>query len=313
MLRSRGRRARLRGRRARRAIAAARGHAGVRLQLGGDPRAVRAARHGARRRPAPHSLHAQGELQPGDPAPAARVRRAASTSCPAASCIARCAAASRRTDIVFGGVGKTRARARARRSTPACCWSTSSREAELRLLDGIARRARRTVAPLALRVNPEVTVDTPHAYITDRREGAQVRHSVRRGARRRARSRASLPNVELVGLDMHVGSQLSRLEPYDAALERLLELLDAVRADGITIAPRISTSAAGSACRTTTRSRPTSSAIAAIVVTARRGDRARAHRRAGPLPRRQRGRAADAGPVPEAQRRQGDRSSPTPA
>jgi diaminopimelate decarboxylase len=86
-------------------------------------------------------------------------------------------------------------------------------------------------APVALRVNPEVTVDTPHEYIRTGEKGHKFGIAYDE-ARSVARLALSLPNVRLVGLDMHIGSQISRFEPYHQALDRMMALLDEVRGDG---------------------------------------------------------------------------------
>jgi diaminopimelate decarboxylase len=103
-------------------------------------------------------------------------------------------------------------------------------EGELILLDAVARE-RGVVAPVALRVNPEVTVDSPHQYIRTGEKGHKFGIPFDE-VPEAARLALSLPNVRLVGLDMHIGSQLASFEPYGAALARLVELLGRVRALG---------------------------------------------------------------------------------
>jgi diaminopimelate decarboxylase len=87
------------------------------------------------------------------------------------------------------------------------------------------------MAPVALRVNPEVTVDSPHEYIRTGERGNKFGIPFDE-VRAAARLATELPNVRLVGLDMHIGSQISTFGPYEAALARLLDLLAQVRADG---------------------------------------------------------------------------------
>ena len=236
----------------------------------------------------------------------------ASTSCPAASCIARCAPASRRRDIVFSGVGKTRARARARRSTPACCWSTSSRRPSCGCSTRLARERGDGRAGRAARESGGHGRDAARVH-PDGREGAQVRHPVRRGARRRAR-RARRCRTSQLRRARHAHRLAARRgsSRIGTASTRVLELLAQLRADGATDAPVPRHRRRARGARTTPRSRPTSSGSREIVVPAVAVDRARADRRAGPLPRRQRRRAAHARAVPQAQRRQGATSSPTP-
>jgi diaminopimelate decarboxylase len=80
-------------------------------------------------------------------------------------------------------------------------------------------------------VNPEITVETPHSYIRTGEKGQKfgVPYDEVRDV---ARAAATLPNVALRGLDMHIGSQLSRLDAYRHGIERVLELLSQLRADG---------------------------------------------------------------------------------
>jgi diaminopimelate decarboxylase len=79
-------------------------------------------------------------------------------------------------------------------------------------------------------VNPEVMVDSPHHYIRTGEKGHKFGIPLDE-VRDAARLTRSLPNLELVGLDMHIGSQLASFEPYGQALERLLALLAELRAD----------------------------------------------------------------------------------
>ena len=86
-------------------------------------------------------------------------------------------------------------------------------------------------APVALRVNPEVTVSTPHPYTRTGEKGHKfgIPSDAALDVARRA---LALRSVALVGLDMHIGSQISEMEPYRLALGRLLELLRSIRAAG---------------------------------------------------------------------------------
>jgi diaminopimelate decarboxylase len=87
------------------------------------------------------------------------------------------------------------------------------------------------IASVALRVNPEITVETPHSYIRTGEKGHKfgIPYDEVRDV---ARAAATLPNVTLLGLDMHVGSQLSRLDAYRHGIDRVLELLSQLRTDG---------------------------------------------------------------------------------
>jgi diaminopimelate decarboxylase len=133
-------------------------------------------------------------------------------------------------DIIFGGVGKAEHELREALEAGVLLINAES-EAEIRLLDRIARELG-VVAPIGIRVNPEVTVDSSHRYIKTGEKGAKFGvpfnevHAV-------ARVAASLANTRLVGLDMHIGSQLFRLDPYLDGTEKLIELLEQVKADGV--------------------------------------------------------------------------------
>ena len=132
-------------------------------------------------------------------------------------------------DVVFSGVGKTVAELEQAVMAQVKLVNVES-EAELHLLDEVAGRLGR-VAPVALRVNPEVEVETAHHYTRTGARGDKFGIPYDE-ARVVARAAESLPNVSLAGLDMHIGSQLTRIEPYAAGLARLLELRDAIVADG---------------------------------------------------------------------------------
>ena len=132
-------------------------------------------------------------------------------------------------DVVFSGVGKSEREIEEALAEGVRFINVES-EGELHLIDAVAGR-RRLRAPVALRINPEVTVDNPHEYIRTGEKGDKfgIPYDTARAV---ARAATALPHVQLVGLDMHIGSQITSLAPYAAALERMMTLLDAVRADG---------------------------------------------------------------------------------
>ena len=134
------------------------------------------------------------------------------------------------SDIIFGGVGKTEHEIREALQAGVLLLNAES-AAEVRLVDRIAGELG-TVAPVGLRVNPEVTVDSSHRYIKTGERGAKfgVPFDELVGV---ARLVAELPHTQLVGMDMHIGSQLFRLDPYIDGVERLLGLLAELQADGI--------------------------------------------------------------------------------
>jgi diaminopimelate decarboxylase len=131
--------------------------------------------------------------------------------------------------IIFGGVGKTRQELIEALDAQVMLLVVES-EAELRMIDALAAE-RATVAAVALRVNPEITVETPHSYIRTGERGHKFGIPYDE-VRDLALLAGRLANVSLQGLGMHVGSQLSRLDAYEHGIHRLLTLLDEIRTDG---------------------------------------------------------------------------------
>jgi len=133
-------------------------------------------------------------------------------------------------DIIFGGVGKTE-RELGEALDADVLFVNAESEAEVRILDRLAGE-RGITARVSLRVNPEVTLDSPHDYIKTGGKGHKfgIPHD---DVVRAAEMSASLPNVELVGLDMHIGSMLSRIDPYREGTERLASIFSEIRKRGI--------------------------------------------------------------------------------
>jgi diaminopimelate decarboxylase len=133
--------------------------------------------------------------------------------------------------VVFSGVGKTRGEMLRALQAGVRCFNVESL-GELELLSQVALQAG-TTAPVSLRVNPDVDAGT-HPYIStglrDNKFG--IAHDEALGAYRRA---ASLPGLRVVGIDCHIGSQITQVEPYLDALDRLLDLVEALQAEGIDI------------------------------------------------------------------------------
>jgi len=134
------------------------------------------------------------------------------------------------SDIIFGGVGKTE-REIAEALDANILLLNAESEGEVRLIDRLAGE-RRMVANVALRVNPEITLDTPHDYIKTGGRGHKfgipyddVVHV--------AEVAVKLKNVKLIGLDMHLGSQLSRIDPYREGVERLASIVAELARRGI--------------------------------------------------------------------------------
>ncbi|WAI84304.1 MULTISPECIES: diaminopimelate decarboxylase [Achromobacter] len=134
--------------------------------------------------------------------------------------------------IVFSGVGKQAWEMRDALAAKVKCFNVES-EAELHRLSDVAE-ALGVRAPVSLRVNPDVDAQT-HPYIStglkENKFGIAIESAldVYRVAR-------NLPGLEIVGVDCHIGSQLTDISPYFDALEKLLDLIDALDQDGIRIA-----------------------------------------------------------------------------
>lgn len=134
-------------------------------------------------------------------------------------------------DIVFSGVGKTRRELEEALTLGVLLINVESAE-ELELLDRIAGEMR-VRAPIALRVNPEVMVDTPHPYTRTGVKG--MKFGIPFDETLVVAERAlAMKNIKLVGLDMHVGSQISEFQPYEIGLGRLLQLRKEIEAVGAT-------------------------------------------------------------------------------
>ena len=133
--------------------------------------------------------------------------------------------------IVFSGVGKTRVELAAALHAGIYQFNVES-EPELRALSEVAAGLERT-APITLRVNPDVDART-HAKITTGK--AENKFGIAWDqARAVYRTAASLPGIQIVGLDMHIGSQITDLAPFEAAFSKAADLVKTLRADGHTI------------------------------------------------------------------------------
>ena len=130
--------------------------------------------------------------------------------------------------VVFSGVGKTRIEMAEALEAGVKCFHVES-ESELLTLSAVALSLGRTAA-VSLRVNPDVDAKT-HPYISTGLKGNKfgVAHERARAAYAVA---ANLPGLRVVGIDCHIGSQITEVAPYLDALERLLDLVEQVEADG---------------------------------------------------------------------------------
>ena len=131
--------------------------------------------------------------------------------------------------IVFSGVGKSEQELRDALAAGILMFNVES-FFELEQLNGVAGSMGMR-APVALRVNPEVRVHTPHHYTRTGERGNKFGIPIDE-ALEAARQALAMPNLLLRGLDMHIGSQISHLEPYRDGLDRLLDLCAQMRAIG---------------------------------------------------------------------------------
>ena len=134
-------------------------------------------------------------------------------------------------NIIFSGVGKTRAEIRRALEVGIGCFNVES-EAELDVLNEVAVALRKT-APVSIRVNPDVDPKT-HPYISTGLKGNKfgVPHERALAAYQRA---AALPRLKVVGIDCHIGSQITEEAPYLDAMDRVLDLVATVEAAGIAL------------------------------------------------------------------------------
>lgn len=133
--------------------------------------------------------------------------------------------------IVFSGVGKSRDDMRRALEVGVHCFNVESAEELERLQDVAASLGKR--APISLRVNPDVDAGT-HPYISTGLKENKFGIDIAKAEAVYARA-AELPNLEIIGVDCHIGSQLTNLSPFLDALDRLLVLIDRLAERGIRI------------------------------------------------------------------------------
>ena len=144
--------------------------------------------------------------------------------------LARVLRAGGRADrVIFSGVGKSEAEIRDALQAGIKCFNVESAP-ELERLDALAGEAG-TVAPVSLRINPDVDART-HPYISTGLAANKfgIPHGHALGVYRRA---AGLPHLRIRGIGCHIGSQILEAEPLDEALERVLELVETLGREGI--------------------------------------------------------------------------------
>ena len=131
--------------------------------------------------------------------------------------------------IVFSGVGKTVAEMKAALQAGIGCFNVESLS-ELDTLNAVAAELQ-VKAPISIRVNPDVDAKT-HPYIStglkDNKFG--ISHDVAINAYKHA---DSLEHLNIVGIDCHIGSQLTEIDPFVAALDKVCELIESLKQEGI--------------------------------------------------------------------------------
>ncbi|SDG49046.1 diaminopimelate decarboxylase [Sulfitobacter delicatus] len=130
--------------------------------------------------------------------------------------------------IVFSGVGKTREEIELALTGGIRQFNVES-EPEMLLLDQVARELGK-VAPITIRVNPDVDAKT-HAKIATGKSENKFGIPIAR-AREVYAMAAKLPGLEIIGIDVHIGSQLTDLAPFEQAYGKVAELTEVLRADG---------------------------------------------------------------------------------
>jgi len=139
------------------------------------------------------------------------------------------AAGGRADRVVFSGVGKTREDMRRALEVGVHCFNVESTD-ELERLQVVAAEMGK-VAPVSLRVNPDVDAGT-HPYISTGLKENKFGIAIADAEAIYVRA-AQLPNLDVVGVDCHIGSQLTTVEPFLDALDRLLDLVDRLADCGI--------------------------------------------------------------------------------
>ena len=133
--------------------------------------------------------------------------------------------------VIFSGVGKSLEEIDTALAAGIHCFNVESAQ-ELEQINSVAIE-RGTSAPISLRVNPDVDAGT-HPYISTGLRENKFGISME-DARTLYRQAAQMPGIEITGVDCHIGSQLTSIDPFLAALERVLYLVDELDAEGIQI------------------------------------------------------------------------------
>ncbi len=133
--------------------------------------------------------------------------------------------------VIFSGVGKTRAEMQRALEVGIGCFNVES-EAELEVLSSVAMAMGKTAA-ISIRVNPNVDPQT-HPYISTGLKGNKfgVAHDRALATYQRA---AALPGLNVSGIDCHIGSQITQMDPYLDAMDKILDLVESIETTGIQI------------------------------------------------------------------------------
>jgi diaminopimelate decarboxylase len=132
--------------------------------------------------------------------------------------------------IVFSGVGKTVHELADAHGAGIYCFNVES-EGELHALNELGVATGRPV-PIALRVNPNIETPTPHAYTRTGHAATKFGIPAEEAADL-YRAAARMPGIHIRGVDAHIGSQISEVEPFRRAIKHLLALVEELRAEGI--------------------------------------------------------------------------------
>jgi diaminopimelate decarboxylase len=141
------------------------------------------------------------------------------------------AAGAAASKIIFSGVGKTRAEMRRALDAGIACFNVES-EAELEVLSEVALSMGK-IASISIRVNPNVDPKT-HPYISTGLKGNKFGVAQERTVATYLRA-AALKGLKVVGIDCHIGSQITTSGPYLDAMDRVLDLVQAIEAAGVPI------------------------------------------------------------------------------
>jgi diaminopimelate decarboxylase len=134
--------------------------------------------------------------------------------------------------IVFAGVGKTEEEMEAALKAGILSFHVES-AGELQALEGVAARVGRP-APVGIRVNPDILVDTPHEYTRTGHAASKFGVALEDAMVLYRRAHAS-PHLEVRGVDVHIGSQILEVEPYLEALDTVLAKVARLAAQGVPV------------------------------------------------------------------------------